>query len=221
MLRLINYSNGMSFEAEKSARSTFPDLTGFRIATLTGFRRVFNVVGGFFFSHGITNIKTEEIAALSVVPCEGETILLTVFEIKKTEIPAFIRREREYSFLAVVPESLDGKPHANPAVLCASSTDEEFFKLKCTEGREIYFQQYGDYKVHKIWRDDVLPCRVYLRHCVLAAKSLGDEAYNNFLDHTFLADRKTTIRQYFEKVGTSIMDEEPPESLKTRYGGSS
>lgn len=54
---------------------------------------------------------------------------------------------------------------------------------------------------------------------VLAAKSLGDEVYNNFLDHTYLADRRTTIRQYFEKVGTNIMEEEPPESLKTRYGG--
>lgn len=54
---------------------------------------------------------------------------------------------------------------------------------------------------------------------VLAAKSLGDEAYSNFLDHTFLADRKTTIQQYLEKMGTSIMEEEPPESLKTRYGG--
>lgn len=32
------------------------------------------------------------------------------------------------------------------------------------EGRELYFQQYGEYKNHKIWRDDALPCRVYLRH---------------------------------------------------------
>jgi len=54
---------------------------------------------------------------------------------------------------------------------------------------------------------------------VLAAKSLGDEVHNNFLDHTFLADRKTTIHQYFEKVSTCILEEEPPESLKTRYGG--
>ncbi|KAI5417165.1 hypothetical protein KIW84_041963 [Lathyrus oleraceus] len=54
---------------------------------------------------------------------------------------------------------------------------------------------------------------------VLAAKSLGDEVYNNFLDHAFIADRKTTIRQYFETIGTGIMEEEPPESLKTRYGG--
>ncbi|CAI8610697.1 unnamed protein product [Vicia faba] len=121
--------------------------------------------------------------------------------------------------MPVFPESLDGKPYTNPAVLCASGTDDEFFKYRCPEGREIYFQQYGEYNIHKIWRDDALPCRVYLRHCVLAAQSLGDEAYNNFLDHTFIADRETTIRQYFEKMGTSIMEEEPPESLKTRYGG--
>lgn len=54
---------------------------------------------------------------------------------------------------------------------------------------------------------------------VLAAKSLGDEAHNNFLDHTFLGDRRTTIRQYFGKMSKSIMEEEPPESLKIRYGG--
>ncbi|BAT77099.1 hypothetical protein VIGAN_01518800 [Vigna angularis var. angularis] len=237
-----------SLLSERSARSTFPNLVNFRIARLTGFRRLFNSVGAIFFTHGVANIKTEEIAGLSVEPCEGETIILVVFEIKKTEIPAFIERERAYRFLAVsycsllcsgdngifntcfkssnlfcflqvVPESLDGKPFTNPAVLCASYSDEEFFKFKCTEGREKYFERYGKYKIHKIWRDDVLPCRVYLRHCALGAKSLGEEVYNNFLDHTFLGDRKTTIRQYFEKAGSKIMEEEPPESLKTRYGG--
>lgn len=54
---------------------------------------------------------------------------------------------------------------------------------------------------------------------MLAAKNLGDEAYNNFLDHTFLGDRKTTIRQYLATTGSGIMEEEPPESLKSRYGG--
>lgn len=54
---------------------------------------------------------------------------------------------------------------------------------------------------------------------VLAAKNLGDTAYNNFLDHTYLADRKTTIRKYLATEGSGIMEEEPPESLKFRYGG--
>ncbi|KAL2338999.1 hypothetical protein Fmac_013445 [Flemingia macrophylla] len=208
-----------SLLSETSARSTFPQLVNFRIARLTGFRRLFTAVGGLFFRTGVADIKTQEIAGLSVEPYENEIISVAVFQIKKTEIPVFIEREREYRFLSVVPESLDGKPFTNPAVLCASYTDEEFFKFRCSEGREKYFEQFGEYKIHKIWRDDVLPCRVYLRHCVLAAKGHGDEVYNNFLDHTFLADRRTTIRQYFEKVGTNIMKEEPPESLKTRYGG--
>lgn len=54
---------------------------------------------------------------------------------------------------------------------------------------------------------------------MLAAKNLSEAAYNNFLDHTFLADRKTTIREYLATGGSGIMEEEPPESLKTRYGG--
>lgn len=54
---------------------------------------------------------------------------------------------------------------------------------------------------------------------VLAAKNLGNAVYNNFLDHTFLGDRKTTIREYLATTGSGIMEEEPPELLKSRYGG--
>ncbi|RDX94674.1 hypothetical protein CR513_22915, partial [Mucuna pruriens] len=186
-----------SLLSERSARTTFPNLANYRIARLTGFRRLFTVTGGFFFAHHVANIKTQEIAALSVEPCEGEIIAVAVFEIKKTEIPAFIEREREYRFLAVVPESLDAKPFTNPARAGKNI-------LNNTENiRSIRFG--GMMFYHAV---------------LLAAKSLGDEVYNNFLDHTFLADRKTTIRQYLENVGANIMEEEPPESLKTRYGAS-
>lgn len=54
---------------------------------------------------------------------------------------------------------------------------------------------------------------------MLAAKNLGDEAYNDFLDHTFLGDRKTSIREYLASTGAGIMEDEPPEDLKFRYGG--
>lgn len=39
-----------------------------------------------------------------------------------------------------------------------------FFCYYYAGSKEIYFQQYGRHNIHKIWRDDVLPCRVYLRH---------------------------------------------------------
>ena len=67
-------------------------------------------------------------------------------------------------------------------------------------------------------RDDVLPCRVYLRHCVLAAEGLGPEAHASFLDHTLLADRVTTVRQHLER-DPGIMRELPPPSLVGRYSG--
>ena len=66
--------------------------------------------------------------------------------------------------------------------------------------------------------DDVLPCRVYLRHCVLAAQRLGFAAYASFLDGTWLSDRRTTVRQYLA-ANPDIMDELPPASLIGRYSG--
>ncbi|XP_014499135.1 uncharacterized protein LOC106760187 [Vigna radiata var. radiata] len=208
-----------SLLSERSARSTFPDLANFRTAQLKSFRRVFAHVAPVFFERGIAKPETMEISSLSVEPCEGETLVITVFEIRKSEIPDFIKREVEFRFLAVLPETLDGHAFDFPAVLCARYSDEEFFNIRCKGNKEIYFQQYGRWNIDKIWRDDVLPCRVYLRHCVLAAKNLGETAYNNFLDHTYLADRKTSIREYLATTGSGIMEEQPPESLKHRYGG--
>lgn len=172
-----------------------------------------------FFDRGIANPQTKEMSSLSVEPCEGETLIVTVFGIKKSEIPSFLQREHEFRFLAVLPETLDGKLFTSPAVLCARFSDEEYLQIRCKGSQEIYFQRYGQYNIHKIWRDDILPCRLYLRHCILAAKNLGDEAYNNFLDHTFLGDRKTTIQEYLVTTGSGIMEEEPPESIKAFYGG--
>ncbi|GAB4843065.1 hypothetical protein Ancab_013044 [Ancistrocladus abbreviatus] len=208
-----------SLLSERSARSTFPELKNFRVGRLKGFRRVFAHVAPIFFERGIAKPDTKEISSLSVEPCEGEMLIVTVFEVQKSEIPAFIKREIEFRFSAVSPETLDGKPFTNPAVLCARYSDEEFFNVRCKGSKEMFYQLYGRHGIDKIWRDDTLPCRAYLRHCVLAAKNLGDVAYNNFLDHTYLGDRKTTIREYLATTGSGIMEEEPPESLKTRYGG--
>ncbi|KAJ4783386.1 hypothetical protein LUZ62_034632 [Rhynchospora pubera] len=208
-----------SLLSERSARSTFPHLINFRLAQLRGFRRVFAHVAPIFFDRGIANPHTGEISSLSVEPCQHELLIVTVFEINIHDVPSFITREEEFRFLAVFPEGLDGTPFPNRAVLCARYSDEEYFQVRCQGSKEIYHDRYGRYNIQKIWRDDILPCRIYLRHCVLAAKNLGEPAYSNFLDHTYISDRKTTIRQYLATDGAGIMEEEPPESLKTRYGG--
>lgn len=180
---------------------------------------MFAHVAPIFFERGIAKPETKEISSLSVEPCEGESLIVTVFEIKKSEIPSYIEREHEFRFLAVQPETLEGNSYITPAVLCARYSDEEYFQNRCKGSQEIYHERYGRFGIHKIWRDDVLPCRVYCRHCVLAARNLGNETYDNFLDHTYLADRKTNLRKYLATTGSGIMEEEPPELLKLRYGG--
>ncbi|XP_024045710.1 uncharacterized protein LOC18049487 [Citrus clementina] len=98
------------------ATSTFPNLINFRVAKRHGFRRVFAHVAPIFFERGIAKPEAKEISSLSVEPCEGEALIVTVFEIQKSEsqIPAFIKREHDFRFLAV---------------LCARSSDRSFSKL--------------------------------------------------------------------------------------------
>jgi hypothetical protein len=87
-----------SLLSERSARSTFPDLENFRIAKLQGFRRVFAHSAPIFFERGIANPETKEISSLSVEPCEGESLVVTVFEIKSSEVHQNISLETAIIF---------------------------------------------------------------------------------------------------------------------------
>ena len=149
-------------------------------------------------------------ASLSVEACEGESIVVSLFDINADEVPAFIAREEEYRFMAVKPNEED-VDH----VICLASCDEDFI---ANYGKERYFERYGKYGIDRVWADDLLPCPVYLRHCVLAAEKLSPEAYDSFLDHTYLADRKTTIREHL-RAKPEILTTLPPAHLSERYGG--
>ncbi|KAL6519800.1 hypothetical protein OROMI_032694 [Orobanche minor] len=217
---LVSICGFGSLLSEKSARNMFPDLINFGLAKLSGFRGVFAHVSPIFFDLGIAKPETKEISRLSLEPCEGEeSLVVTTFQILRSEIQSFIQREHEFRFLAVTLETLNGLFYTTQAVVCASYTDEEYFLYRCRGSKEMFFQGFGRHGINKIWLDDVLPCRVYLRHCVLAAENLHEIAYNNFLDHTYLGDRKTTIREYLSTNGSGIMEEETPEQLKYIYGG--
>lgn len=54
--------------------------------------------------------------------------------------------------------------------------------------------------------------------CVLAARSMGRECEESFLDSTFLSDRTTPVRAHLAR-NPDIMDELPPHELIGRYSG--
>lgn len=117
-------------------------------------------------------------------------------------------------------------------LICRRSTDEAFISFW---GNAHFENQYLKYGVKTIWNwrkeSGLLPCPIYLRHCVLASWNVGGEkacwsdvdcaggvCYNSFLDETYLIDRVTTVREYLKR-NPDIMKFEPPESLRDRYGG--
>jgi hypothetical protein len=59
--------------AERSARSTFPELEGFRVAALRGFRRVFAHAAPIFFERGIAIEATK-------VPMPSISLLMSSFK---------------------------------------------------------------------------------------------------------------------------------------------
>lgn len=174
---------------------------------------------------------------------EREPLIVTLFEIPVDQLPAFYAREEEF-LLETVPYR-EGLPSAAAAkaegdgagaaagagagaakatgagLMCLRSSDAHYV---ATRGQEAFDTLYKARGLHTIWHwDRILPCRVYLRHCVLAARALGPEAEANFLSTTFCYDGSTTIGEYLGGalggLGTSIMEEEPPEAVRGRYSG--
>eukprot|EP01116_Phalansterium_solitarium_P017413 TRINITY_DN4282_c0_g1_i4.p2 TRINITY_DN4282_c0_g1~~TRINITY_DN4282_c0_g1_i4.p2 ORF type:complete len:162 (-),score=15.21 TRINITY_DN4282_c0_g1_i4:119-604(-) len=122
------------------------------------------------------------------------------------------------AFVEVTPDNLDGTSTGQAAIICCKSTDEEFKRDRLHGSAELFHERFGRWGVDRVWRDDIFPCRVYLRHCVLAATALGPAFRDNFLDSSFLGDRTTTLRTWLD-MHSDIMHELPPEHLIGRYSG--
>ncbi|KAJ9472546.1 hypothetical protein DIPPA_06940 [Diplonema papillatum] len=211
-----------SLLSESSARRTFPNLFDFKLCRIAGYRRVFAHCAAVFFERGIARAETGEISSLSVEPCDGAADLVcTLFSIPDDELPAFYEREMEFRISEVTPLTLDTREPmlGVKALVCEKSSDARFMEVVCKNDPAKFHEIYGKWGVKQVWdRVDVLPCRVYLRHCVLAARKHGPVCSDNFLDETYLCDRKTTVRQHLASDPT-IMEEGPPEAAKHIYAG--
>eukprot|EP00929_Paragymnodinium_shiwhaense_P007789 TRINITY_DN111698_c0_g1_i1.p1 TRINITY_DN111698_c0_g1~~TRINITY_DN111698_c0_g1_i1.p1 ORF type:complete len:235 (-),score=33.38 TRINITY_DN111698_c0_g1_i1:269-928(-) len=209
-----------SLLSEKSSRRTFPDLTGFRLGRVRGYRRVFAHPAGVFFTNGIADLEKGRICSLSAEKCPDGSFLCTLFEVDMDEAAwdRYKEREEEFDVQPVPFESLTGE-ETGEGLLCCRWTDEEYIAAR---GQDQFDRLYKAHGLTTIWgypeSAQIFPCSVYLRHCTLAARNLGEEAEKSFLEDTFLIDRTTTVGQYLE-ANPWIMDTEPPAALAERYGG--
>ena len=208
---------------------TFPELENFRLGRVPNYRRVFGHPASIFFERGIANLETKEISSLSAEPCqEHPGFVCSIFEVpnndmmKDNGVPsqAFLEREEEFNIVSgVAYHDLDDPNKTGTGILCTSSDDATYLSRW---GEEHFQKQYKQYGVDTIWgwkRDSGLrPCAVYLRHCYLAAKSMGDACFDSFMDETFLVDRETKLRDYVAE-NPQVLEVEPPPELVGRYSG--
>ncbi len=217
-----------SLLSERSARTTFPNLEGFRLGRVPNYRRVFAHPASIFFLRGIANLETKEISSLSAEFCDGHPgFVCSAFEIPSYDMlkdgapsGAFLEREEEFNIATGIEyHSLENPPQKALGILCLRSTDEEYLRRW---GEDRFEKNYRKYGIETIWDWDrssgLRPCAVYLRHCYLAAKAMGNECFDSFLDETFLVDRETTVRQYLHQ-NAEVLDVQPPKELVGRYSG--
>ena len=213
-VEIVGYGSLMS---PISAKGTFPSLRNFKTVRVYGYRRVFSVPGSIFFDHEIANYDEKQFAGLTAEKADGYSFLAAAFTIEEN-YDNFLRRENTYSFAEVPYEEVPNKAPGT-GLMCISSTDDIYISRWGLERFNALYTSRGVYTIWG-WGEDsgIQPCWVYLRHCVLSARQLSQEAYDSFLDETYLVDRSTTIRRYLEEH-PEVMRALPPEGLMGRYSG--
>jgi len=236
LITMIGFGSLLS---ERSSRLTFPNLINFRLGRVpSNYRRVFGHPASIFFQRNIANQETLEMSSLSIEPCDDGDggFICSIFEVPNSNqefttangVPsqAFLEREEEFHIIQMpYSQNLNSNDETKTKALnsiglaCTSSTDAAYI---AQWGQQRFDDHYSKYGITTIWgwrRDSGLrPCAVYLRHCYLAAKSMGGVCFNSFLDDTCLIDRKTTVREYVQQY-PDVLEVEPPDSLRERYSG--
>ena len=212
-----------SLLSERSPRLTFPDLKNFKLARIKDHRRLFQHPAAIFFERGIANKETREFSSLSAEPCAGAGFIAAVFDVPMTEQQRhdFALREEEFELLEVPFYDLSTGAEAGRGLMCHAASDAFYLERW---GSEVFASKYGAHGLTSIWDEwrkpdsGILPCPVYLRHCVLAATKAGEVALDSFLDETLLVDRTTTLRGYLRN-NPQVMETQPPPELVGRYSG--
>ena len=173
--------------------------------------------------HCVTNSalpETKEVSSLSVEPVDDHSVgfVCSLFDVREFDVQAYLAREEEFDFTLAHFQELGSGQATGRGLMCMASTDE---RVEQRWGSGYIRSKYGVHGVESVWHGwghDILPCPIYLRHCVLAARKQGGHAYESFLTETYLADRRTTIKEHLA-ARPEIMLMEPPPSVAGRYSG--
>uniref|UniRef100_A0A7S3PU73 Uncharacterized protein n=1 Tax=Chaetoceros debilis TaxID=122233 RepID=A0A7S3PU73_9STRA len=226
--------------SESSSRLTFPNLSNFRHVRIKGFRRVFAHPHVFLIGEELVHPdRTSHLASLSAERILGDkdedermktigsySFVAAAFKVTLDDAQRmdFIRREPEYEIVSTpffnLDTKLDQDHPVGEGVICIASHDSSLdfdnFPMM-SKVSDLCSSRGGIWH----WPHDsgLLPADIYLRHCLLAVKKAGGDAYDSFLKDTYLADRITTLATYLKDHGDDVLSSRPPPHLSNRFGG--
>ena len=189
-ISVVGYASLLS---EENARQTVPNLRGFRLVTVPGFKRIFSKVGIVFFQKFEIKSSDRNIASCATRPASGTEIIASRFECSEDEFLALYEREHRFRWVDV--DCIERNDATTKARMCTEYNDSDYLLNKCVTEAE-YDRRVRQYYADPIWRDDILPFQPYLEHCLEAARAHGDEVLGNFLRTSYLADGITTLETY-------------------------
>ena len=177
---IIGFGSLLSIE---SAKSSFKTLANFRFGLVKNYRRVFRHSAPIFVQRNIANLETKEQSSLSAEKYKNIHLIVSVFEIDESEMKLFYDRELEFKWETVYYEpfgfKVDSDSNRLSGIMCVGFENEKEFRETRFKSDDIFHNTFGKYGINKVWRNDIYPCRIYLRHCVLACRNADKMYFSN------------------------------------------
>lgn len=171
MVRVIGYG---SLLCEKSANNTC-DIKNFSHWYIQWYSRIFNKLG---FNPYLEEYN-DDTAMLNVFPNENNWLLISYFDVDKSEYHKMQKRECDYDECEVQIYDLEKNP-VGTGILYVS---KEFVDYHWEKKKMLF--------------DNITPEKRYLDICLNAVKKT--DFYDEFLDSTYMSCKKMKLREYVEK----------------------
>jgi hypothetical protein len=195
---VIGYASLLS---EISISRLFPNVREITQVKLFGYARCFNSYGTLSVDKGLVNANDKCISHASAIIHPNATMYALAFQLDEKDFNTFKKHEFRYVFDEVKAHVRNSK-EVFDAIMCFEGLDS---KIKLPHMNYLDIQSLMDhYGVKTFWNRNDFPAEVYLKHCIAAAKSISTEYLNNFLDTSYLNDRKVTLREYLETTKNCI-----------------
>lgn len=196
---VIGYASLLS---EISIKRLFPDVGRIVPVEISDHARCFNSYGTLSINAELAKKASNHLAHASAILHPGTTLLGLAFELNEADYATYVRHEFRYDLKEIQVRSRDEGTMFD-AIICYENVDQNIDASLVGE-RDI-LALYQKYDVTSFWHSDHLPAKIYLEHCLASARDLGEDFFDNFLDTSFVHDRHTTIRSYFEQSEIDIV----------------